>query len=92
MNGQIRLRINGGAWYNPIMAPADGGIWYDASSSTSSTYWSMLALKFSTATFSIGGERAGNVFGIYSYSNSRTANGYDGGLLRRYFHGNKKTR
>ena len=85
MNGQIRLRINGGSWYNPIVAPADGGIWYDASSSTSSTYWSMLALKFSTTTFSVGGERAGNVFGIYSYSNSRTTNGYDGGL---YVNGN----
>jgi hypothetical protein len=85
MSGRINLRINGGSWYNPIKSPADSGIWYDASSSTASTYWSMMALKFANTTFSIGGERAGNVFGIYSYANTRNDNGYDGGL---YVNGN----
>ena len=85
MNGRINLRVNGGSWYNPIITPNDSGIWYDASGATSSTYWSMMALKFPNTTFSIGGERAGNVFGIYSYNNSRTANGTDGAL---YVNGN----
>lgn len=85
MNGQIRLRINGGSWYNPIISPDDSGIWYNASSSTSSTYWGMLTLRFPNTTFSVGGERAGNIFGIYSYNNSRTTNGYDGAL---YVNGN----
>ena len=80
MNGRINLRINGGAWYNPIITPNDSGIWYDASNSTSSTYWSIASLKFPNTTFSLGGERSGNVFGIYSYSNSRTENGTDGGF------------
>lgn len=89
-SGQIRPRINGGSWYNPVITPNDTGIWYDASGATSSTYWSMMALKFPNTTFSIGGERAGNVFGIYSYANTRTSNGTDGALYvdgnTHYFH------
>ena len=89
-NSRINLCIKGGSWYNPIISPADSGIWYDASGATGSTYWSMMALKFPNSTFSIGGERAGNVFGIYSYANTRTSNGTDGALYvdgsTHYFH------
>jgi hypothetical protein len=40
----------------------------------------MMALKFANNTFSIGGERASEQFGIYIFKNSRTTNGTDGGF------------
>lgn len=49
----------------------------DASDSTSSTAFSLARIKFSTKTYAIGSERAGNAFGIYGWNNSRTENGTD---------------
>lgn len=49
----------------------------DASDSTSSTAFSLARIKFSTKTYAIGSERAGNNFGIYGWNNSRTENGFD---------------
>lgn len=50
----------------------------DVSSSTSSTAFTVARVKFASYTFGICSERAGNVFGIYGWTNSRTANGTDG--------------
>jgi hypothetical protein len=84
MSNAIQLQVDGGNWYNPIKNLTHSGLYYDASSSNTSTYWSLIALKFPNQTYSLGGERSGNTFGIYSYNNSRTDNGYDGAL---YVHG-----
>lgn len=80
MSGQIKLAITGGGWYNPVVSPGTAGLLYDASSSTSSTYWPIVNLKFPNSTFSLGGERATDVFGIFRYANTRTENGYDAGF------------
>lgn len=75
--------MSGGDWYNPVVNPHTAGLSYDASNSSSSTYWSIVNLKFPNSTYSIGGERATDVFGIFRYANSRTENGYDAGFYCR---------
>jgi hypothetical protein len=44
-------------YINPVLNPNVNAIYYDASSANSSTYWSMVALKFPNSTYSLGGER-----------------------------------
>ena len=81
MTGALIPHVVGGAWYQPIINLAGAsGLYTDASGSTSSTYWPFYSLKFPNTTYSIGGERAVDVFGIFMYKNTRTENGYDAGL------------
>ena len=88
--GDVRyLRLTGGTMTGQInrTAASLGGSWIasrdnavisvDASDSTSSTAFSLARIKFSTKTYAIGSERAGNNFGIYGWLNSRTENGTD---------------
>lgn len=49
----------------------------DASSSTSSTAFSLASIKFQDKTYALSSERAGNQFGLYGWLNSRTENGFD---------------
>lgn len=80
MTGQLKLAITGGGWYNPVANPSTAGLSYDASGSTGSTYWPIVNLKFPNSTFSLGGERATDIYGIFRYANTRTENGYDAGF------------
>ena len=69
------------------------GLAIDASGSTTSTAFSLCGIRFSTKTYAIGSERAGNNFGIYGWLNSRTANGFDYAFYianDTYFHCNTR--
>ena len=76
MTGQLNRSEStlGGSW---IASRDNAIISCDASNSTASTAYSLARIKFSTKTYAIGSERAGNNFGIYGWLNSRTENGTD---------------
>ena len=80
MTGQIKINRGGSSWIGVIEYPEVNYIYADHSSGTSSVYHSMLALRYANHTFSIGGERSSEQFGIYAYNNTRTVNGQDAGL------------
>ena len=80
MTGQIKIAAIGGSWFSLLTRPQDSGLYLDQSAATSSVYYPMMSLKFANTVFSIGGERASEVFGIFAYANSRTTNGYDAGF------------
>lgn len=80
MTGQIKIAAIGGSWFSLLTRPQDSGLYLDQSAATSSVYYPMMSLKFANTMFSIGGERASEVFGIFAYANSRTTNGYDAGF------------
>lgn len=63
-----------------MVSPSTAGLSYDASGSTSSTFWPIVNLKFPNSTFSLGGERATDIYGIFRYANTRKENGYDAGF------------
>lgn len=92
MTGQINRTASslGGSW---IASRDNAIISVDASDSTSSTAFSLARVKFSTKTYAIGSERAGNNFGIYGWLNSRTENGTDWAFYiadDTYFHCNTR--
>ena len=80
LTGQLKVYPVGGMYINPVLIPSVNAIYYDASSANSSTYWSIIGLKFPNSTYSLGGERQTDMFGIYKYANTRTENGYDAGF------------
>lgn len=80
LTGQLIFNRSGTSWIGPVQYPGSNFIFSDFSSGTSSTYHSMMALKYANHTFSIGGERSSEQFGIYAYNNTRTTNGIDAGF------------
>lgn len=80
LTGQIKINRAGSSWIGVIDYPEVNYIYADHSSATSSVYHSMVALRYANHTFSLGGERASEQFGIYAYNNTRTVNGQDAGF------------
>ena len=80
LTGQIKINRAGSSWIGVIDSPEVNYIYADHSSATSSIYHSMVALRYANHTFSLGGERASEQFGIYAYNNTRTVNGQDAGF------------
>lgn len=80
LTGQIKINRAGSSWIGVIDYPEVNYIYADHSSATNSVYHSMVALRYANHTFSLGGERASEQFGIYAYNNTRTVNGQDAGF------------